>query len=323
MKKLRLLNTSEYYAEKALRKALKGTRFRVFAQLPLSKVIQREKGESLSRGERTLLAASELDFVVYDENSEPVFAIEFDGSAHDYTEQKERDLRKNKVCQKADLPLLRITDEYLEEYEKITLLEFVIQRFVSWDIEKDELIQEMYDNISLLNNEEFQEISQGGILDPSIDPTVIFDINHPFPAIEETAKRLLQDFGIISNYHSPKTLEKIIDDCPYRYLDRGMSMEHGEKFVVRKKYELAKISGKKTLVNIHEGEIKFGLQWILPLTDDLSEEESFFEYRARTGKIPYSFQDIPGASIPEIAEQMCEYLCLRDVESWAKENILK
>ena len=123
MKKVRLLNTSEYLTEQTLRKVLEGTRFRVFAQLPLNKIIQPESNETVSKGERNLLQNSELDFVIYDEESEPQFAIEFDGPAHQqYDTQRRRDLRKNKLCYRARLPLLRVTDTHLKEHDKTTLL---------------------------------------------------------------------------------------------------------------------------------------------------------------------------------------------------------
>ena len=98
MQKVRLLNTSEYLTEQALRRVLEGTRFRIFAQLPLSKVIQPQSDETVSKAERDLLRTSELDFVIYDEESRPQFAIEFDGPAHQLYESKRRsDLKKKRA----------------------------------------------------------------------------------------------------------------------------------------------------------------------------------------------------------------------------------
>lgn len=33
------------------------------------------------------------------------------------------------------------------------------------------------------------------------------------------------------------------------------------------------------------------------------------------------FCDLPGAHIPDIAEQLAEYLCLREIERWAETNL--
>jgi hypothetical protein len=57
-----------------------------------------------------------LDFVVADEESFPQFAVEFDGPHHrsDPDAQK-RDRKKNAVCRRLGLPLIRIRREHLEE----------------------------------------------------------------------------------------------------------------------------------------------------------------------------------------------------------------
>jgi len=325
MKTLRLLNTSEHYTEQALRKVLEGTRFRVFAQLPLNKVIQLEKGESLPRGEKTLLANSELDFIIYDENSEPQFAIEFDGVAHQYEEQKQRDVRKNRICQRAGLPLLRVNDNFLEEHDKITMLEFIVGRFVSWDREKDELIKEMYENLSQLTDDELAQATEGSILDPSLDPGVIFDLNHPFPALDDVAKRLFEHYGIITTQLPSDVLKgELVSKAKWKLIELRMGQELSDKFTFSKECELIKLldenrEGKTE--SIHKFEVRFSIQWILPLVNDYTSEETYFEYRSRTGHKPYTFQDIPGTSMPEVAEHMCDYLTLREIELWAKENL--
>ena len=144
MRKLQLLNTSEYLTEQVLRRALEGTSYRIFAQLPLRRVIQREKGDKLSKADKRFLASSELDFVVYNEESLPELAVEFDGPSHEtYEGQQARDIRKNRLCQRAGLRLIRIADVHLEEHDKTTLLEYMITRFVSWQAERDQILEEI------------------------------------------------------------------------------------------------------------------------------------------------------------------------------------
>jgi hypothetical protein len=79
MKKQRILNASERQTDEVLRSSLAGTGYRIFARLPLAKVIQREHGETLSKNNRKFLKESELDFVVANADSIPEFAVEFDG----------------------------------------------------------------------------------------------------------------------------------------------------------------------------------------------------------------------------------------------------
>ena len=55
MQKVRLLNTSEYMTEQTLRKVLDSTKFRIFAQLPLGKVIKLEPNETIPKDEKNSL----------------------------------------------------------------------------------------------------------------------------------------------------------------------------------------------------------------------------------------------------------------------------
>jgi|SRR6185503_18062085 len=134
MKTKRLFNTSEYKTAGILRRALLQDReFPVCPELPLNKVIEEERGDDISKNERNTLNTASLDFVVYNRASLPQFAIEFDGPSHVMYEKKQQgDARKNRLCGLAGLPLLRIGDAFLNEYEKTSLLEFLIGRFVAW-----------------------------------------------------------------------------------------------------------------------------------------------------------------------------------------------
>ena len=66
-----------------------------------------------------------FDFVVADEDSFPQFAVEFDGPHHrEDPAARKRDRKKNALCKRLGMPLIRITHEHLEEVgvgEKITI----------------------------------------------------------------------------------------------------------------------------------------------------------------------------------------------------------
>jgi len=326
MKKLRLLNTSEYRTEQTLRKVLEGTRFRVFAQLPLDKVIRPEPGETVSRGEKSLLGDSELDFVIYDEVSEPQFAIEFDGPAHQYEDQKRRDLRKNRLCQRAGLPLLRITDTHLEEYEKASILEYIVGRFVWWDEEIEGILAEINEYVSEISEEELARLTEGGIADPTIDPTFIFGLRHPFPGTVGIAERLFGTFRIIT----PHLLGNIWNEAvaESRVLEfshyRDSHKPEGHDYTLTRDYELIERvrNAEQTKVNrLHTVQVSFGIQWTLPIVEDFNWKEAPIYYAARTGNFPIAYQDIPGISMPELVENVCEFLALRQIEMWAKEHL--
>lgn len=72
-----------------------------------------------------------LDFLMVDaETSLPRFAVEFDGKQHwsDPT-TKSRDRFKDTLCEEAELPLLRITNEYIRTQGPWTVLSYVIEGF--------------------------------------------------------------------------------------------------------------------------------------------------------------------------------------------------
>jgi hypothetical protein len=100
----------------------------------------RDEDEVLSKPERNTLSSSSFDNVIYNAESWPEFAVEFDGPHHHQdAKQRASDIRKNLLCQQARFPLLRIGDEFLTEYEKTTLLEYLIQRFVAWKKDQSQI----------------------------------------------------------------------------------------------------------------------------------------------------------------------------------------
>jgi hypothetical protein len=77
---------------------------------------------------------SHLDFLVCDESHDPIFAVEFDGPSHQETKQRNRDARKNAICNRFGLPILRInTNHLLKKYNKASLLKWIIS---AWELQK-------------------------------------------------------------------------------------------------------------------------------------------------------------------------------------------
>jgi len=58
---------------------------------------------------------SHFDFIVTDDDLQPLFAVEFDGPTHDDKLQKSRDINKNQLCERFNLPLLRVNARCLSE----------------------------------------------------------------------------------------------------------------------------------------------------------------------------------------------------------------
>ncbi|MBX9788875.1 MAG: DUF2726 domain-containing protein [Pirellulales bacterium] len=70
---------------------------------------------------------SHFDFVVADTDIRPLFAVEFDGRTHASDVQQQRDRRKNQLCERFGLPLLRINSRYLvSKYRQMDVLSWFV-----------------------------------------------------------------------------------------------------------------------------------------------------------------------------------------------------
>lgn len=98
-----------------------------------------------------------FDFLVTDSEHQPLFAVEFDGPSHKSMAQIIRDEKKNTLCEKFELPLLRIKASYLiRKYRNLDLLTwflehwFVLEAFIKGQENNNMLLDEPFDS-SLLS----------------------------------------------------------------------------------------------------------------------------------------------------------------------------
>jgi hypothetical protein len=319
MKTKKLLNTSAYKTSKILERALNNTGCRVYPELALSLVL--DKGEdSLSRPERNMLDNGSFDFVVYNENSFPEFAIEFDGPTHQLHEKsRQADIRKNSLCCKAGLPLLRINDEFLSEYEKHSLLEYMVGRFVAWRNERGQIAQEESDISEHLaatgaSEEEYEQM---------MDPQIMWDLMHPFPASLELAKTLYSTYGVVSSHVDPDVYETATVQPEFLLFQRdGMGAEpiglyH---YKIERAYELRRMtqasSDSYRVERIHSESVTVSYQWRLPTVDvDALVASSQVIVENAHG------QNLPGISMSELADHFCDFLALNQLKGWVEQNI--
>ncbi|MCB5943717.1 DUF2726 domain-containing protein [Acidocella sp. KAb 2-4] len=77
---------------------------------------------------------SHFDFLVCGADYIPLFAIEFDGPTHLEPKQRALDAKKDALCIRFNLPLLRInTNHLLKKYNKASLLKWIIS---AWELKK-------------------------------------------------------------------------------------------------------------------------------------------------------------------------------------------
>jgi hypothetical protein len=85
-------------------------------------------GSDISRDDFSYALKSHFDFTVTDGSYESLFAVEFDGPSHKSAIQRERDLRKNRLCERFSLPLLRINANYLDlQFRGMDLLTYFVE----------------------------------------------------------------------------------------------------------------------------------------------------------------------------------------------------
>ena len=337
MKKQRILNASETRTDAVLRAALQGTGYQVFPRLKLGKVLQREDGETLDKRDREFMESSELDFVVANSESMAEFAVEFDGPFHQLdSTQAPRDVRKNRLCSMASLPLWRIADTELKEFDKCTILEFIIMRFLAWRAESAGIERQIADYVSTLGEARKKALVDGGIADPDIDPFVHFDIANPFPRTRDVAKRLLHRHRIVSLLAQP-FLKAMPSPAPFRLFADVFAPSQesfdGHDLVVRCDYmvsrsvepflgtrTIASERDRKSSVILKKGELDFRLRASLPIVPDYDPKEAPIEYFMRTGNMPVSFPELPGVTPYDIGETVSEYLGFREIEKWAEKE---
>lgn len=319
MKKKKLFNTSEYKTVIELRDALEGTGFYIHPEMQVQKVIELEKNEKISKKERNTFNTASFDFVVYNKESLPEFVIEFDGPHHSaYIKKRKADLRKNRLCVLAGLPLLRIDDSFLSKYEEISFLNFIVERFVAWRNKIYIISQEIEERLSYAASPKDIDYD-----DPWNDPSIIFDISHPFPASVEIAERLFEAHEIITTYVDDETYRVATSKCPYFEFRRdkmgGWPISDYSRRVVRS-YQLEKIlqdaEGKFEYKKLHELSINVDYKWGSPTIDPNDIDQ--------IDEIPsILFQGIPGTSMEELSDHLCDYLALNEIEKWANGRSFK
>lgn len=321
MKTRHLLHWTEHDVDEILQRRLDDTPYRVHCPVPLSDVIMKDKQEWLPPEEFRMLTTSHFDFVIATKARPltPVFAIEFDGPHHEYdADQIGRDMIKNRLCQKAGLPLLRITLSEIEEHEIITLLDYMLERWLAWPKE----IQEIYDEARELTETDPEgakwELAEW-------DPGFEFDLKHPFPGTRKVAQRLLHNHGI-GYFGLP---HKDIADAEYELAVYERSMGPARKTGYYKCVKEAVLQRTESPEDkpVFETKVQASARVWLPTSAEASDPASPWsddseEFQRALKAVRARWTPaLPPISAWEIAEHFCDYLACKEVERWARANL--
>jgi hypothetical protein len=129
---------SERTAKRILGGALAKSGWAFLMKIRLQDVLERDD-LTKSDPEWTLYTTGHFDFVVcHTSDDVPVFALEIDGPSHQTPRQISLDIIKNRLCAAAGLPLLRLGLHDLDETAESSILEWLVERFVSWEEQSPE-----------------------------------------------------------------------------------------------------------------------------------------------------------------------------------------
>lgn len=328
MHKRRLLVFREPEVNTILQRTLASRGFQVFPKVRLADAIQKDASEYLGNREFGYLTRAHFDFLVT-KDFVPQFAVEFDGLTHAEPDAVERDVLKNRLCKSAGLPLLRITSAELTARDKLTALDYMMGRFVAWRDELPDIQREL----------QAQAAGLPADADPHdyidyFDPSIHFDLQHPFPATAAVRDRLWLRYGIAPTVGGRGYEAEHPSSRHARLLcDVGSSMTQGP--LLREAFTTCRL---KVLVwepsrpaePLLEREVEASIRsWLplkvtppAPLSLDAFLSLAGTSIKQMTDRFDYMwFADLPGVSPWDIAENLAEYLGFRAVEDWAKSQI--
>ena len=329
MHKQRILNFREPQVDSILQRQLTDEGYRILAKVGLSDALAKDRNDHLSSREFGYFTRAHLDFLVTRDNM-PVFAVEFDGAHHFLDEQTiENDVIKNRLCKQAGLPLLRVTSSEIEEHDRITLLDYMLMRYIAWGHEYPSIRQEI-DEFAATIGPDYDPDNLAVDLDPSFH----FDLRHPFPARETILERLWENYRIAWNMVKPERhrTAKYLYDVTFGSSGPAMN----EQFHKCTRRALVWHLTDPKRVPVFSEEVSVSLRAWLPLRSEVPAPDVFqvlwgeiyganaaekaqeivdqFKIRVESMWFP----ELPGISSWDIAENYCEYLGFRVIERWAK-----
>ncbi len=327
---------SEVRTDSVLRAALQKRGYRVERNARVSDVIEFDRQE-LSEEETHCYRTMHFDFTITQgDYGTPQFVVEFDGPHHKSGSTAERlDAVKNKFCMDAGLPILRISSQELESHEHVSVLRWIVERWAAARLEYPAIVREMQERWELLaedcpvapETEEFYD----RLVD--CDPSVWFDLRHPYPA-RLTITHRLRRLGIAGPDMIPREAaetERTGRRIWAQWVPAGGGDGPDPPFSLEWRGTTRRIEvipwdiwetwpERRTLFSSAPAvrmRCALPVGWNAPdfLRDLVASDPSTEPLIA-----PFWYTELPGAPRSEIARGLAEYLALRDIEQWASQH---
>ncbi len=301
---------------------LKDTDYLIFPKLPISDVVDASIKQYLTKQEKNYFEKSHFDFVIADKNHYPAFVIEFDGPYHlEKKEVKLRDIRKNRICQIAGLPLLRITDYELEKKDSFSIVRFIIYRFIKWSHNYEKIKKKLENELTNMSKEEYELVVSDRYIDVGYNPDYIFHIEHPFPLKKNVIDELYNKHKV-ANEPTENNYWYSINKYGCSSIDgfHSASFTYGIYKGKRNNSTFTFNEGKlktKGIEILSEEKIDYVMRYDLVTVENLNHKVISIEDKLI---LPIYYSDIPGANIPNICEAVAEYVCYKKVLMWMEQN---
>jgi Protein of unknown function (DUF2726) len=123
----KFLNRSEEIVFDELSAVASDNALHAFAKPRLSDILSTGTTR-LTHREFGFYTRAHFDFIVTESDYRPYLAVEYDGPGHSDWRQMERDRIKDKLCSKAELPLVRINANHvLRKFRGMSLLRWIVE----------------------------------------------------------------------------------------------------------------------------------------------------------------------------------------------------
>lgn len=328
MHKIPIMHNRESEVDSILCKHLSKGGCRILPKVRVGDVIAKDTGDRLSQREFDYYTRAHFDFLITKDNM-PVIVVEFDGAHHFVGDRNiENDVIKNRICKEAGLPLLRITSTEVEENDRLTLLDYMLMRYVAWGKEYPMIIEEIKVMASTVSAN-----SDPADYALDLDPSFHFDLRHPFPSRDRILERLWKNHKIawtMARQDRQRCAEYL---CNITHGTAG-SLRNDQFHTCTRHAMLWLQSGSHDAPLVSE-EVTVSLRSWLPLQTEVPAAPDVWSFKDKSGKpidpnkllIQFTlrissmwFPDLPGLSSWDIAENYSEYLGFRAIERWARKN---
>jgi hypothetical protein len=127
-----LVNEGEFRTDAALREAAAALGYGVHAKVRVADAL-RIDGSGISDDEYGYALRAHFDWLVTDvETTKAEFAVEFDGASHDGEPARRRDAMKDAICERLELPLLRLDRFAFRPTIRRSILWYLVESWSLW-----------------------------------------------------------------------------------------------------------------------------------------------------------------------------------------------